>query len=556
MSFNVSSLAAYHSNVQVRPSTLWYQIVRRTPEVLNAAHYYVYDVQRLSRAMMGALTTTTVPQIPPPSNSITSTKDSLLADSVEVLGESEVHYQSAPAVSAVVTIHSVDMSLCDGVMFLSLCVDLGIAVFEVKDCGVYEVFVDLAVRHAPVRSVKPLHGGLLAVLTSKTLSLVHLQRAPLLDRMRTTSVELAFEAVEMRVMRQCIVLRTCEFSQLILYNLNTLKEMQCILTDAPVVAASSRWLAYCSAPREVLSSQVVVRKRQESASVLAGSLVSKLAQGLWGTSPNLQAQQQPSGFCSVVLYDVEDGKEFSSFVPHNHTLQCMAFDPSGILLATASTAGTTVNVFQVLRSASTSGGGSKSAPGIVTLMYRLLRGVTHGVITSISFNPLGRSIAVATAIGTVHVFNTAEKDRHSSEGLCSCDHVATQLTASFRARSAPSTSAPNPSVVLNGIASSSKRWGNNNTRDSRSSVLCAIASSSGMVTLLRYDSDSDTGAVKLYTQYIDSFRGSSIPEDTVEVVPLLSSPMVEQQQEKASVLQRQLEAAHGQPQGDNFLSMR
>ena len=184
----------------------------------------------------------------------------------------------------------------------------------------------------------------------------------------------------------------------------------------------------------------------------------------------------PSADASVGFYN-----EFASFAAHSNALQTLAFDDSGSLLATASTNGTSINVYQISKSrqrregsrmdlemyrdiyADSSalgkrghcnrkpnavvcvpffgsdddddddGGSPKhvgkrwvsvTSPdrpaivGEVTLLYRLLRGATSAVVTSLSFSPLSLSLGVATSLGTCHFYvldDTHAVRRESSE---------------------------------------------------------------------------------------------------------------------------------------------
>lgn len=154
--------------------------------------------------------------------------------------------------------------------------------------------------------------------------------------------------------------------------------------------------------------------------------------------------QQNTLLCEGYYHD------FASFAAHSHPIQCVTFDSSGTLLATASTSGTSVNVYQVSKSMHLLGDTSKQSPsrlvsnseglqnerkngqyityfdtdeegaqpiqseilgagpqgtffaGEVTLLYRLLRGTTSAVITNLAFSPLSMAIGIATSLGTCH----------------------------------------------------------------------------------------------------------------------------------------------------------
>lgn len=95
----------------------------------------------------------------------------------------------------------------------------------------------------------------------------------------------------------------------------------------------------------------------------------------------------------------------------------MQFSPGGTLLATASVAGHSINVFSIvpptppeLPTPEAGGGGFAAggcvAPGHAVWLYRLYRGVTPAAISGIAFAPDASWVAVSSGRGTTHVFRT------------------------------------------------------------------------------------------------------------------------------------------------------
>ena len=246
---------------------------------------------------------------------------------------------------------------------------------------------------------------------------------------------------------------------------------------------------------------------QVAKSVLDGIGMAKKA--IWGTSPALRASDDPGGANSqqrdashlgvVAVTDCGSANastDIASFVAHNHALQCLAFDPSGSLLATASTQGTSINVFQILSwpegggtvrdvvaglAARTSpepisgGGATSTIRTSVVLLYRLARGMTISTVTSIAFHPTCSLAAVGTSLGTLHFYALpaiVAKPKAGGGSVRSTTtaargpslpgsgvgyyprpfvhpdyadaHVAPTVVASCRARSAPSSEPVNP----------------------------------------------------------------------------------------------------------------
>lgn len=122
---------------------------------------------------------------------------------------------------------------------------------------------------------------------------------------------------------------------------------------------------------------------------------------------------------TVVVRDVASRLVVAHFRAHTSPLAALQFSPCGRLLATASTAGHSINVFAVVPppllpgSAAGEDGGFGSGLGAggglaghAVWLYRLYRGVTPASIRGIAFAPDASWVAVSSGRGTTHVFHT------------------------------------------------------------------------------------------------------------------------------------------------------
>ncbi|CAA6671915.1 unnamed protein product [Spirodela intermedia] len=106
----------------------------------------------------------------------------------------------------------------------------------------------------------------------------------------------------------------------------------------------------------------------------------------------------------VIVRDLVSKTVVVQFRAHKSPISALSFDPTGILLVTASVHGHNINVFRVMPSAS----GSKSrsdACGSYTHLYRLQRGFTNAVIQDISFSDDSQWIMISSSRGTSHLFS-------------------------------------------------------------------------------------------------------------------------------------------------------
>ncbi|GAB2215842.1 hypothetical protein Droror1_Dr00020246 [Drosera rotundifolia] len=105
----------------------------------------------------------------------------------------------------------------------------------------------------------------------------------------------------------------------------------------------------------------------------------------------------------VIVRDVASKTVITQFRAHKSPISALCFDPSGILLVTASVQGHNINVFRIMpglvRNSSTF-----DAEKSYVHLYRLQRGLTNAVIQDISFSDDSCWIMVSSSRGTIHLF--------------------------------------------------------------------------------------------------------------------------------------------------------
>ncbi|KAH0888982.1 hypothetical protein HID58_051411 [Brassica napus] len=102
----------------------------------------------------------------------------------------------------------------------------------------------------------------------------------------------------------------------------------------------------------------------------------------------------------VIIKDIISKSVITQFKAHKSPISALSFDPSGMLLVTASIQGHNINVFRIMPRASTSASGDAS----FVHLFRLQRGFTNAVIQDISFGNDSSLIAISSSRGTSHLF--------------------------------------------------------------------------------------------------------------------------------------------------------
>ncbi|KAJ7948493.1 Autophagy-related protein like [Quillaja saponaria] len=106
----------------------------------------------------------------------------------------------------------------------------------------------------------------------------------------------------------------------------------------------------------------------------------------------------------VIVRDIISKTVLAQFRAHKSPISALCFDPSGILLVTASVQGHNINVFKIMPRYSGSLSGFDAGSSYVHL-YRLQRGFTNAVIQDISFSDDSSWIMITSSRGTSHLFS-------------------------------------------------------------------------------------------------------------------------------------------------------
>jgi hypothetical protein len=294
---------------------------------------------------------------------------------------------------------------------------------------------------------------------------------------------------------------SAEYSQITLFEISEsdrqFKEHRHIISDRSVLAASHRWLAYCGEPSAAKTAPVtdfhctVIETRTATVAKSLKDGIARVGEFLYVGGSTSTTHDQLG---VVTVTDVSSGRDICSFVAHQHNLQYMKFDATGTLLATASVAGTNINLWQILPAAA----GSKASASVV-LLARLSRGITTGVVTSIDFAPLNTWIVVSTSIGTCHIYNipTAVSSRVGASVSEAATYEAPTLLAVCRCRSAPTSSPVDPVVCFS-------PW---LVQRPRRTQLC-VATAAASVAVFDL---TEHGVAVILTQHLTEFSGA--PED-------------------------------------------
>ncbi|CAH8363466.1 unnamed protein product [Eruca vesicaria subsp. sativa] len=112
----------------------------------------------------------------------------------------------------------------------------------------------------------------------------------------------------------------------------------------------------------------------------------------------------------VIIKDIISKSVITQFKAHKSPISALSFDPSGMLLVTASIQGHNINVFRIMPRTST----STSSDASFVHLFRLQRGFTNAVIQDISFSSDSSLIAISSSRGTSHLFEINPEEEWSA----------------------------------------------------------------------------------------------------------------------------------------------
>ncbi|XP_076959715.1 autophagy-related protein 18f-like [Bidens hawaiensis] len=253
--------------------------------------------------------------------------------------------------------------------------------------------------------------------------------------------ELKFRSVVYSVRCSSRVVAVLQAAQIHCFDAATLEREYTILTN-PVATSSSRfesiglgplamgprWMAYsgsmvaspntCVSPQHLtgpksltsgLNGSIVAHYAKQSSKQLAVGIVTlgdigyKKLSRYYLPDGNISQQVNDTGRLPdtenvgmVIVRDVVSKSVIAQFKAHDSPIASLCFDPSGILLVTASVHGHSFNVFRI--------GPGPANGASYTHLYRLQRGFTNAVIQDISFSFDSRWITISSSRGTSHLF--------------------------------------------------------------------------------------------------------------------------------------------------------
>eukprot|EP00294_Goniomonas_avonlea_P000723 CAMPEP_0114547436 /NCGR_PEP_ID=MMETSP0114-20121206/4464_1 /TAXON_ID=31324 /ORGANISM="Goniomonas sp, Strain m" /LENGTH=903 /DNA_ID=CAMNT_0001731993 /DNA_START=105 /DNA_END=2812 /DNA_ORIENTATION=+ len=209
-------------------------------------------------------------------------------------------------------------------------------------------------------------------------------------------------------------------NQLFLIDLQTMEPTLTVSTypcpNWAVLALGPRWIAYPAnqplphgeglGPSATYGSTLLNVSKDVADSVASG-LQAAATMGMRAISnyvnpdaPRPHAPRPPGEYAgSLLVRDVKGGGILAHFRAHQQPLSSLAFDPSGMLLATAPLDGHNINIFRLAPPPP----GTGAAHGVVHV-YSLVRGLTSSLIQDLSFSIDSRWVAVTSGRGTTHLF--------------------------------------------------------------------------------------------------------------------------------------------------------
>lgn len=161
---------------------------------------------------------------------------------------------------------------------------------------------------------------------------------------------------------------------------------------------------------------------------------------------------------AIMIRDVCDRRVIAHFVAHHSDrVGALKFDPSGLLILSASLHGTSIKIFRISSTSTYDAKDSSTASeGSITLLWRLSRGSSSAYVKSIAFSLDSSWVAIATNHGTSHVFHLKNdpsfflsKLKNSEDSSMASTHLSDFLD--------PSSIAPCTRIPKQGVSSITAR---------------------------------------------------------------------------------------------------
>ncbi|EOA12943.1 hypothetical protein CARUB_v10025923mg [Capsella rubella] len=131
----------------------------------------------------------------------------------------------------------------------------------------------------------------------------------------------------------------------------------------------------------------------------------------------------------VIIKDITNKSVIAQFKAHKSPISALCFDPSGMLLVTASIQGHNINVFRIMPTISKSRHVNTKT---FAHLFRLQRGFTNAVIQDISFSYDSNLIVVSSSRGTSHMFEiNPEKETDSPVPLSAINRIRSKYSSGW-----------------------------------------------------------------------------------------------------------------------------
>ncbi|KAF8075398.1 hypothetical protein N665_1097s0007 [Sinapis alba] len=200
------------------------------------------------------------------------------------------------------------------------------------------------------------------------------------------------------------------------------------------LAVGPRWIAYsgirvADSSSTLFTPQLITLSSSPNVAQFAMDTSRQIASGILnigmkgvGVTTNDNVPDEDS-IGMVVIKDIISKSVIAQFKAHKSPISALSFDPSGMLLVTASIQGHNINVFRIMPRTSTS---SDSTTTSFVHLFRLQRGFTNAVIQDISFSNDSSLIVVSSSRGTSHLFEiNPEGEWHVPVPLSSVSRIRT-----------------------------------------------------------------------------------------------------------------------------------
>ncbi|XP_010482879.1 PREDICTED: autophagy-related protein 18f-like [Camelina sativa] len=131
----------------------------------------------------------------------------------------------------------------------------------------------------------------------------------------------------------------------------------------------------------------------------------------------------------VIVKNITNKSVITQFKAHKSPISALCFDPSGMLLVSASIQGHNINVFRILPTVSTSRDGNTKT---FAHLFRLQRGFTNAVIQDICFSNDSNLIVVSSSRGTSHLFEiNSETEGESPVPLSAINRIRSKNSSGW-----------------------------------------------------------------------------------------------------------------------------